>query len=267
MFTVSGGTRRAGFSRACGSGVHASDQGLRYRSGRATLAAVARPIVTVHVAQSLDGRLSFAGAPASLSTAEGRRSAHAARAAHDAVLVGIETVRVDDPRLTVREVEGRDPARVILSSALDVPLSAKVLQAHGRVIVIGASGRASRDARKRLEDAGAEVLIAEPTDGPQAGMVSIPHALALLAECAVKTLLVEGGGRVLTSFFRARRVDRMEIELATCLLGAPGTPMLGALGVGAMEWAPRLANVSVERLGANVLLRGDVARKVFGEAE
>ena len=62
----------------------------------------------------------------------------------------------------------------------------------------------------------------------------------------------------MTSFLRARRVDRMCIEIAMRLLGAPGTPMLGSLAVSALPDAPSLANVSVERLGENVVVRGDV---------
>ena len=73
-----------------------------------------------------------------------------------------------------------------------------------------------------------------------------------------KRLLVEGGSKVVTSFLKARRVDRMSVEIAMRLLGAPGTPMLGALMVGDLGQAPSLANVSVERLGENVIVRGDV---------
>src|SRR5687767_2923463 len=95
-------------------------------------------VVTVHVAQSLDGRLAIEGMATPLSSPEGRRAAHVARAEHDAVLVGIDTVRIDDPRLTVRDVEGSDPLRVVLASRLDVPLGAKVLDPKGRALVIGA---------------------------------------------------------------------------------------------------------------------------------
>jgi riboflavin-specific deaminase-like protein len=212
-------------------------------------------LVTVHLAQSLDGRVALEGATTHLSTSEGRSSAHAARAGHDAVLVGASTVRIDDPRLTVRDAPGEHPLRVVLASTLSLPRGARVLERDGRALVIGAEGRVDEDERRALESAGVAVAIAprEPD-----GRVSIDGALSILADRGVRSLLVEGGSKVVTSFLRARRVDRMCIEIAMRLLGAPGTPMVGSLSVDALAHAPSLANVSVERLGENVLVRGDV---------
>jgi len=214
-----------------------------------------RPFVTVHVAQSLDGRVALEGRRTSLSTSEGRACAHAARAAHDAVLVGASTVRIDDPRLTVRDAVGADPLRVVLASTLALPRGARILASDGRALVIGAEGRVLAEERSALEAAGVAVEVA-PCDPD--GRVAIDGALSLLAARGVARLLVEGGSKVVTSFLRAKVVDRMEIEIAMRLLGAPGTSTIGALAVAALGQAPTLANVSVERLGENVLLRGDV---------
>ena len=215
----------------------------------------ARPFVTVHLAQSLDGRVALEGARTLLSTAEGRACAHAARAAHDAVLVGASTVRIDDPRLTVRDAVGADPLRVVLASSLALPRGARVFANDGRALVIGAEGRALAGERSALEAAGVAVACAPSDDS---GCVDIDGVLSLLAARGVERLLVEGGSKVVTSFLRAKRVDRMEIELAMRLLGAPSTPMIGALAVDALEQAPTLVNVSVDRLGENVIVRGDV---------
>lgn len=214
-----------------------------------------RPFVTVHLAQSIDGRVALEGTATPLSTPEGRACAHAARAAHDAVLVGASTVRIDDPRLTVRDAPGENPLRVVLASTFALPRGARFVAADGRALVIAAEDRALDDERSALEAAGVRVAVTGPD--PE-GLVSIDGALSVLAERGVKRLLVEGGSRVVTSFLKARRVDRMSIEIAMRLLGAPGTPMLGALGVVAVGHGPSLANVSVERLGENVIVRGDV---------
>jgi 5-amino-6-(5-phosphoribosylamino)uracil reductase/diaminohydroxyphosphoribosylaminopyrimidine deaminase/5-amino-6-(5-phosphoribosylamino)uracil reductase len=213
------------------------------------------PLVTVHVAQSLDGRLALEGLTTELSTPEGKRAAHQARADHDAVLVGVETVRIDDPRLTVRLVEGADPLRVVLASDLELPASAKVLEPPGRVLVLGARGRASDAAHHRLVARGVDVAILDATAD---GLVSLEQALDALAERGVERLLVEGGARVLTSFFRARLVHRVEIEIAMRFLGAPGIMSLGAFAASSLALSPTLTNVAVERLGSSVLLRGDV---------
>lgn len=214
-----------------------------------------RPYVTVHLAQSLDGRVALDGVATPLSTAAGRACAHAARAAHDAVLVGSSTVRIDNPRLTVRDAPGSDPLRVVLASTLALPRGAHALSVAGKALVIGAEGCVLEVERAALEAGGVAVAVAE-CDGD--GRVAIDGVLDVLAARGVERLLVEGGAKVVTSFLRARRVDRLSIEITMRLLGAPGTAMLGSLGVGALEHAPSLTNVSVERLGDNVLVRGDV---------
>ena len=215
----------------------------------------ARPFVTVHVAQSLDGRLGMAERTTLLSNEEGRRVAHADRADADAVLVGAATVRIDDPRLTVRAAPKRasspEPLRVVLSSTLAVPHGARIFEDPKRVLVIGARGRVSEDERAWLAERGADGAVVTATSE---GLVGLEDALAALAERGVKRLLVEGGARVITSFLRARLVDRMHVEIAMTLLGAEATPTALALH-GQM---PRLANVSIERCGEHVLVRGDV---------
>jgi riboflavin biosynthesis pyrimidine reductase len=83
-------------------------------------------------------------------------------------------------------------------------------------------------------------------------------ALGALRGAGIERLLVEGGRAVLTSLFRARAVDRFSVELAPHFLGAPALGLFGELGIDSMEAAPALQNVVVDRLGAHVLLAGDV---------
>jgi riboflavin-specific deaminase-like protein len=222
---------------------------------------MARPLVTLHFAQSLDGRIGL-GADherAILSSAEGVASAHRARAEHDAVLVGIETVLHDDPRLTARAGGNRQPARIVLDSSLRLPLAARLLGCAdnaGSVLVFGASSRAAPERKAALERAGALVQLTEPD---AEGRVSLRAVLEILAARGVGRLLVEGGGKVLTSFLRERAADRAEIELSPCLLGAPATPAVRELGVQALAQAVRLEGMEVERLGHGLLLRGRIA--------
>jgi len=216
-----------------------------------------RPLVTLHYAQSLDGRIGGRrGTPrAMLSGPEGFVRAHRARAAHDAVLVGIGTVLQDDPRLTVRLCEGPEPMRVVLDSALRVPEHARVLDgADGtaRVTLLGVDGPATRDRAAALRGRGADVplVVADPH-----GRVSLPHALALLADRGVRSVLVEGGSRVITSFLSAGLVDRVEIEIAPIFLGADAVPAVAQLAPSAPEL--RLApGATVERAGDSVLVVG-----------
>jgi riboflavin-specific deaminase-like protein len=210
-------------------------------------------MVTAHYAQSLDGRIAFPGRETLLSTPEGRRCAHAERAANDAVLVGASTIRIDDPELTVRETDGTDPLRVVLASRLDLPLDARVV---GRgTLVLGAEGRVDQAAGAALVARGAEVAIVRADDD---GLVSIAGALEELHRRGVRRLLVEGGARVLTSFFRAHAVDRIHVEIACVFVGDDGVSALGRLAIDGLAAAPTLTRTSVERVGTNLIIRGDV---------
>lgn len=218
-----------------------------------------RPFVTIHLAQTLDGRIAARGARVEISTREGLEEAHRARAAHDAVLVGGKTVLIDDPLLTVRLCEGPQPLRVVLSSALDLPETARLFARAGApggpVLVIGAEGRASEAARARLAARGVEVRVVPVNER---GWVSLPHALAALHERGVRRLLVEGGARVLTSFLSERLADFAEIEIAPRIFGDAALAAFGALAGSLPAEAVALRRPTVERVGENLLVRGDV---------
>ncbi len=222
---------------------------------------MARPEVTLHFAQSLDGRIGLGPGRerAILSSEEGIFSAHEARRRHDAVLIGIETLLHDDPRLTARFGDGPQPLRVVLDSNLRLPLGARLLApdaSAGKVLILGSSARASNERRRELEAAGAGVALTEPDPD---GRVELGQALEILGKLGVKRVLVEGGAKVLTSFLQARLAQRAEIEVAPLWLGAGATPAFCDLRVAELRQAFRLERTQVEALGASVLVRGDIA--------
>jgi riboflavin-specific deaminase-like protein len=215
-----------------------------------------RPRVTVHFAQSLDGRIGLPGARTVLSSPEGIELAHRARAEHDAVLVGSNTVRVDDPQLTVRVCPGTHPRRIVLASTLDIPPRARLLERGPGVLAIGVAGRATPEAQARLESMGTQVrLVAASSEG----LVSLEAALHEIRRWGVERLLVEGGARILTAFVRARAVDVVAIEIAPCLYGGSALSALGDIGLDTPERAFALTDTRVERVGANFVVRGQVA--------
>jgi riboflavin-specific deaminase-like protein len=222
-----------------------------------TMPGGARPRVTLHFAQSLDGRIAIGGTRAFLSSRDGMALAHRARAEADAVLVGSETVKIDDPQLTVRACAGPQPRRVVLASTLDIRESARVLARTGPgLLVIGVEGRATPEARDRLASLGAETCLVPP--GPD-GLVSLAAAVAQLHARGIARLLVEGGARVLTAFLRARLADEVTIEIAPSWLGASALAAIGSLGGAAADRGPSLTDMRVDRLGTNIVVRGRVA--------
>jgi GTP cyclohydrolase II len=212
-----------------------------------------RPYVVLKYAQTLDGRIATAGGDAKWISGEPeRRVSHAMRAACDAVMVGIGTVLQDDPRLTVRMVAGASPIRVILDSRLRVPPDAGVLQPEAVTILLTTprSGPADREA---LRARGVRVeVVGEGPDG-----VDLHQGLARLGELGIRSLLVEGGARVITSLLRDRSVDRVVLALAPMLLGK-GTEAVGDLGAVEVRDALRLVDPTRYAAGTDLLIAADL---------
>ena len=185
-----------------------------------------RPRVTLSYAQSLDGSIAAKpGEPLRLSGSRSLELTHRLRAGHDAILVGIGTVLADDPRLNVRLVAGKSPMPVILDGTLRLPLAARLLR--GRVTSGGAPPPlvatgfgASRERAARLRAAGVTVLRFRTSGGE----VPLGSVLGGLHRRGIRRVLVEGGGRVLTSMFRDRLADWVVITVAPRFVG--GEPAL-----------------------------------------
>ena len=173
-----------------------------------------RPLVVLKLAATLDGRTAAAdGTSQWITSEEARADAHQLRADSDAVLVGAGTVRADDPALTVRHVEGRDPLRVVLGTA---PCNAKV---HPCIELSG----------------------------------ELPEVLAELGRRGVLQVLVEGGAMTAGAFHRAGLVDRYVLYLAPALMGGEGAaPLLGGPSAPTIAdlWRGRIA--SADRVGPDL---------------
>jgi 3,4-dihydroxy 2-butanone 4-phosphate synthase/GTP cyclohydrolase II len=212
-----------------------------------------RPYVVVKLAQTLDGRVATAtGDSRWISGIEERRVTHALRAAVDAVAVGIGTVLADDPQLTVRLVPGASPVRVVLDARLRIPTAARVLDERAATYVY-TTGAAPAARRMALRSVGAGVrTVAASADGLDAGAV-----LADLRSTGVRTVLVEGGARVVTSLLASGLVDRAIVSVSPLILGA-GRDAIGELGIRRIGEALRLTDRSVHVAGDDLLIAGNV---------
>lgn len=210
-----------------------------------------RPFVTLTYAQSIDGCIAAErDRPLAISCPQSRAFTHELRAVHDAILVGIGTVLADDPRLTVRLVDARDPRPVVLDSHLRFPLDARLLSGPGPWIVTSEDADPGRQVA--LEAAGAEILRLPVDDD---GHIRIDHLLPALAARGIRSLMVEGGASVISSFLAARRVDHLVLTVAPMLVG--GVPAISRLGVnGDRPALPRLRAARYRRLGDDLILWG-----------
>lgn len=224
------------------------------------------PLVTLKLASSLDGRTATrTGESKWITGVESRRLVHRMRSVADAVIVGVSTVLADDPELTVRHVRGRNPLRAVLDTTLKTPLPAKVLKAaDGCTPTLVFTTRAASDKKAAaMRNAGADVVVVPK--GP--GGVSIERVLSELGGRGVISVLVECGGKLAASFLMAGLADRFSVFLAPVIIGGDGMPSVGELGVRALKDARELEDVTVRRIGADVLVEGRLgkSRRVSGK--
>ena len=215
------------------------------------------PFVTVKFAVSLDGKIATAtGDSKWISGEESREYVHRLRRAADAIMVGVNTILADDPMLTARDgLEGgkrKNPIRVIVDSKARTPPTARVLKEPG-VTIVAITAIAPSVQEKRLREAGAEVL-----ELPlRAGLVDLEELLAELGRREITSVLVEGGGTLLGSFFDQGLVDKVVAFIAPVIIG--GTEARLAVGGGGAQriaQALRLSRVRVERVGDDVMITG-----------
>jgi len=181
------------------------------------------------------------------------------RNASDAVLVGIGTVLADDPELTVRHVRGRDPLRVVLDSALRTPLDAKLVRHRSAAPTLLLHAPDAPAANRAALSSLPGVELAEIPRGV-GGALDIEAALRELARRDCVRVLVEGGARLHGALLDARLVDRVAVFVAPVLLGdGDAVPLARGRGIDAMADALRLRDVSITRLGDDVLFEGDAA--------
>jgi len=170
-----------------------------------------RPAVTLTYAQTLDGCIATADRRSlAVSGPASQVMTHRLRAAHDGILVGVGTVLADDPRLTVRLVDGQDPRPIVLDSQARTPPGAQLLRGPQAPWILCAPD-APIDRRQRLESSGARLL---PVDRGPDGHLDLPTAFGQLRAFGIHRLMIEGGAAVIESCLRTRLVDLIVLTLA-----------------------------------------------------
>ena len=210
-----------------------------------------RPRVIINAAMSVDGKIALSdGKAVRLSNEEDLGRVHRLRAEADAILVGVGTVLMDDPKLTVKAeyAKGRNPLRVVLDSDGKTPESAHVLDGTAPTIIV-TSEKLTRSFPR------AEVL--------RCGKDEVDLALLLdrLNSRGIKTVLVEGGSTVIWSFLRHRLADELKVFVSSRVLGGHSAPTLaGGLGATSLEDSIGLRLERTERIGDGILLEYSVVR-------
>jgi diaminohydroxyphosphoribosylaminopyrimidine deaminase / 5-amino-6-(5-phosphoribosylamino)uracil reductase len=213
-----------------------------------------RPHVILKLAVSSDGKIAGAGLkPVAITGEAAKTRVHLLRAHSDAILVGIGTVRADDPLLTCRlpGMALRSPVRVVLDRALRISGGSRLVHtARQTPLWLMASELAEAPAATKLAAAGAQVIRLAPTAAPGLDLSAVLHALS---ERGITRLMVEGGSRVASSFVAAGLVDEIWLLRGPNAIGADGIAALDALPLTAITQSPALRVRASETLDKDTL--------------
>jgi len=216
-----------------------------------------RPYVIAKWAMTLDGRIATHTGSSRWVTGEAARErVHALRGRVDGILTGIGTVLADDPLLTARPPGPRVATRIILDSRLRIPRDSQLVRTARQFPLLIVHSRSSDpQLREQLESAGCECLAVDSrSDRPY-----LEAVLDELGRRRMTNLLVEGGSEVLGSFFGLRAVDEAQVFIAPKIVGGRhAVSPVGGAGIPRMNEALAASDLTIERIGPDVLLRGQL---------
>lgn len=227
-----------------------------------------RPFTIIKCAATLDGRLATRTGDSKWVTGEqSRQFVHRLRHAVDAIMVGINTVKQDDPALTTRlekdstPIKGIDPTRIILDTHLKIPEKAKLLQLNSDSDTLIVTGPfVSKDKKNRIERKGVKIIKASVIDG----LINLDRLMDYLGSLNITSLLIEGGGRVIASALSSKIVDKINFFFAPKILGGDdGVPVCKGPGPDLMKNCISVTDVHTRRFGYDVMIEGYVKKQGF----
>jgi diaminohydroxyphosphoribosylaminopyrimidine deaminase/5-amino-6-(5-phosphoribosylamino)uracil reductase len=230
-----------------------AEQAIELNAGFFRRIAEGRPLVTLKLATTLDGRIATHRGESRWITGEpARERAHLLRASHDAVMVGSNTALADDPLLTCRlpGLEARSPVRIVVDSRLRLPLTSRLV-IDAKLLPTWIVTLTGNDT-PRLEafrDCGVEVIEVAAAGGA----VDLAAALQALGDRGITRVLAEGGAMLAASLLRADLVDRIAWFRAPKIIGGDGVPAVTAFGLDRLAAAPTFRRERLEELGDDLL--------------
>lgn len=220
-----------------------------------------RPFVTMKYAMTMDGKIAaYTGASKWITGEKSRAYVQRQRHRHTAIMVGAGTVLADDPLLTCRMKDGKNPIRVICDSSLCTPTDAQVVVTAAQVPTILATCCKDQEKHKTYEALGCRVLVA----GEAGGRVELPKLMEMLGQEQIDSILLEGGGTLNWSALKSGIVQKVQAYIAPKLFGGQSakTPVEGT-GVPCPEDAVFLKDSRIICLGEDFLIEGEVDHHVY----
>ncbi|WP_416877907.1 RibD family protein [Litorimonas sp.] len=207
-----------------------------------------RPLVTLKLATSMDGKIALANGQSEWITGDAaRKEGRKLRARHDAIAVGSNTAITDNPQLTTRIAGEPDPVRVIFDSQLRVSPNSNLAQTARTTPTYILTRSDEGGEAQALKDLGAQLISVPYNDG-----LSLTHSLDSLFNLGIRTLLLEGGGTLAASFLRGNLVDTIEWFRAPVILGAEARPAIGNLGLANINAIYRFDRTELNEVGSDI---------------
>jgi diaminohydroxyphosphoribosylaminopyrimidine deaminase/5-amino-6-(5-phosphoribosylamino)uracil reductase len=217
------------------------------------------PFVILKTAMSMDGKTATATGDSKYITGlPSRRLVHVLRTYVDAMMVGVSTVIIDDPMLTVRDVGDenitkRDPKKIILDANADIPLNSYILKHEPEKTIVVAGKGAAKNKLEKIRKTGANVLIAET----KKGQVDLKKLLVELGEDNITSIMIESGGTLAASALKEGIVDKVMFFVAPILIGGKTAPTpVGGDGFKKLSQAIKLHDTDIKMIGNDVLIEG-----------
>ncbi len=216
-----------------------------------------RPYVILNAAMSLDGKIATRTGESKLSSEKDLRRVHRLRSEVDGIMVGMGTILVDDPKLTVKKSRGRNPSRIIVDSLARTPKTAYVVKTAKDIqTIIAVTERAPQRRVQSLQQAGVLVL-----HSGRSGLVSLPRLMRQLRRLGIRRLLLEGGGTLNWSMLDSRLVDEVSVAISPTIIGGvDAVSLVEGRGAGMIDSAVKLRFVIARRYGSSLVVKYDVLR-------
>jgi len=209
------------------------------------------PYVTLKAAITIDGKIADGSYQSKwISSIASRKQVHKLRAEYDSVLIGANTVNKDDPQLSVRLVEGRNPKRIILDPQLKSCIERKIFHSEKNVLLITSVEKKDTVKVKTLKNLGVNFLFVKTDEMKQFHLKTV---LKKMSDQNIASILVEGGAKVYNAFIKENLFDEMQIFIAPKLLGN-GIQFLSDFGIKEMSKARKLIIHSFEKYDEDLLL-------------
>lgn len=193
------------------------------------------PYITLKAATTLDGKIADVNAKSEwISSEESRKYVHSLRNKYDAVLIGANTALIDNPLLTVRHIEGRNPWRIVLDPELKLPIDLSLFRKNfdqRTIIVLCEKGLKKKRKLAQIANSGVKIIIAKKTDE---NFIDLKYLLKELAKIKITSILVEGGSKILTSFIKEKLFDDLILFISPKLLG-DGISVVQNLGISSIK--------------------------------